>query len=235
MKRPLRLFLMLAVVVAAAVVWLTHNLDITVENAIVQHGSAMTKARVSVDAVKIEPANGKGSLDKFEIGNPEGFRTAYALKAEKIDIHVDIASVTKDVILIHLVAINGPDIIYEKGQSMTNFDGIAKNISAYVGSTRSRGDGGEKKLIVEELTIYNARAQASAPFLDGKTISIPLPDIILRNLGTAKGGITPGELGQEVAEALKAKLRGVANFDRIRQSTGETLDRADKTLKGQFK
>lgn len=79
------------------------------------------------------------------------------------------------------------------------------------------------------------QAQASAAFMNGKTVSVPLPDITMKNIGRAKGGITPGELGREVAGALKAKLSGAVSFDRLMKSGGAALDKAGSAIKGLFK
>ena len=81
----------------------------------------------------------------------------------------------------------------------------------------------------------DAKAQASAAFMNGKTVAVPLPDIALHNLGKAKGGITPGELGQEITSALKAKLATAVSFDRLLKSGGEALDKAGAKIKGLFK
>jgi hypothetical protein len=233
MKKLVAVLLVLAAIIGAAVFWLSGNIDGLIKTAVGDYGSAMTQAKVSVDAVKIAPADGKGTISNLSIGNPAGFKTAYAIKVGQIDVDIDIASVAKDVILIRRIAINAPDVIYEKGDAMTNFDAIQKNIASYLGPTDSKKEG--KKLIVEELTIRDAKAQASAAFMNGKTVSVPLPDITLKNLGKAKGGITPGELGQEVAGALKAKLTGAVSFDRLMKSTGEALDKAGAAVKGLFK
>jgi hypothetical protein len=233
MKKLVAVLLVLAAIIGAAVFWLSGNIDGLIKTAVGDYGSAMTQAKVSVDAVKIAPADGKGTISNLSIGNPAGFKTAYAIKVGQIDVDIDIASVAKDVILIRRIAINAPDVIYEKGDAMTNFDAIQKNIASYLGPTDSKKEG--KKLIVEELTIRDAKAQASAAFMNGKTVSVPLPDITLKNLGKAKGGITPGELGQEVAGALKAKLTGAVSFDRLIKSTGEALDKAGAAVKGLFK
>jgi hypothetical protein len=155
------------------------------------------------------------------------------MKVGRIELEVDVASVPKDVIVIRRIAIQAPDVIYEKGEAMTNFDAIQKNIASYLGPSDSRKEG--KKLIVEELTIRDAKAQASAAFLAGKTVSVPLPDITLKNLGKAKGGISPGELGQEVAGAMKARLTGAVSFDRLLKSSGEALESAGAKVKGLFK
>jgi hypothetical protein len=233
MKKLAIALLVLAAIAGAGVFWLSGNLDGLIKNAISSYGSAMTQATVSVGAVKITPADGKGTISDLLIGNPPGFKTTHALKVGRIDIEIDIASVPKDVIVIRRIAIHAPDVIYEKGDAMTNFDAIQKNIASYLGPSDSKKDG--KKLIVEELTIRDAKAQASAAFLAGKTVSVPLPDITLKNLGKAKGGMTPGELGQEVTGALKAKLTGAVSFDRLMKSTGEVLESAGSKVKDLFK
>jgi hypothetical protein len=233
MKIIAAVLVILATIVGAAVFWLSGNMDTLVKTAIGDYGSAMTQARVSVDAVKIAPADGKGTISNLVIGNPAGFKTAHAIKVGQIDVDIDIASVARDVIVIRRIAINAPDVIYEKGDTMTNFDAIQKNIASYLGPADGKKEG--KKLIVEEFTIRDAKAQASAAFMNGKTVNVPLPDITLKNLGKAKGGISPGELGQEIAGALKAKLTGAVSFDRLMKSTGEALEKAGTAIKGLFK
>lgn len=233
MKKLSAAVLVLAAVAGAGLFWLSGSLDGLIKSAVASYGNAMTKAEVNVGAVKIAPADGKGTISDLLIGNPPGFKTAHAMKVGRIDLEVDLTSIPKDVIVVRRIAIQSPDVIYEKGDAMTNFDAIQKNIASYLGPSDSKKDG--KKLIVEELTIRDARAQASAAFLNGKTISIPLPDITLKNLGKAKGGISPGELGQEVAGALKAKLTGAVSFDRLMKSTGEVLESAGGKLKGLLK
>lgn len=233
MKKIAVILLALGAVVAGGLYWLSGNIDGLIKDAIATYGSAMTQASVRVEAVRIVPADGKGTISNLVIGNPAGFKTPHAVKVGRIDVDIDIASVTRDVVLIRRIAIDSPDVIYEKGDAMTNFDAIQTNIADYLGPANSKQKG--KKLIVEELTIRNPRAQASAAFMNGKTVAVPLPDITLRNLGKAKGGITPGELGQEVAGALKAKLTGAVSFDRLMKSTGAALDKAGAAVKGLFK
>lgn len=233
MKKLAAALLALVAVIAAAVFWLSGNIDGLVKDAMASYGSAMTQAKVSVGAVNIAAADGRGAISDLVIGNPAGFKTSHALKVDQIEVEIDIASLAKDVITIRRIAIKAPDVIYEKGESMTNFDAIQKNIASYLGPADSKKDG--KKLIVEELTIRGAKAEASAAFMSGKSLSVPLPDITLKNLGKAKGGITPGELGQEVAAALKARLGSAVNFDRLAKSAGAALDKAGSAVKGLFK
>lgn len=233
MKKLAAALSVLAAILGAAVFWLSGNIDGLIRDAIASYGSAMTQARVSVAAVRIAATDGKGTISNLVLANPAGFKANHAIKVGRIDIDVDIASVTKDVVVIRRIAVVAPDVIYEKGDAMTNFDAIQKNIASYLGPSESKREG--RKLIVEELSIRDATAQASAAFMNGKTVSVPLPDITLKNIGKAKGGITPGELGHEVAGALKSRLTGAVNFDRLMKSTGQALDKAGATIRGLFK
>ncbi|MBI5898906.1 MAG: hypothetical protein HZB40_06750 [Rhodocyclales bacterium] len=230
MRKYLYPLLIFALLGTGTLYWLADNLDELVAAAITQQGSAMTQARVGVEHVEIHPKSGKGVISGVFVGNPKGFKTPHALRVERIELELDLATVASDITVVRLLFIDQPDVIYEKGEVTTNFDALQKNIAAYLGPQKQARGG--TRLIVEELTICNARAQASAGFMGGKTISIPLPDISLKNVGKAKGGVTPGELGQEITNALKARLSVSANFDRLKKSTGEALDKAGSAIKG---
>jgi uncharacterized protein involved in outer membrane biogenesis len=234
MKKLGLIVVALALLVAGGLFWLRGNLDGLVKDAIATQGSAMTQARVSVGAVEIRSSDGVGIIRDLSIGNPAGFKTPHALKVSEIEVGIDIGSLAREVIVIRKIAIKAPDVIYEKGDSMTNFEALQKNIATYLGPTDKRSEGVGKKLIVEELTVRDAKAQASAAFMQGKTVSVPLPDIALRNVGKAKGGIPPGELGQEIAQALKQKLSSAVSFDALAKSAGQALDKAGSAIKGLF-
>jgi hypothetical protein len=234
MKKPLALFALAALAAVVVIIfWMRGNLDGLVRTAIVSYGSAMTQTTVAVDAVNITPTNGRGVISGLIVGNPAGFKTPHLMKVGKIEIEIDIASMTKDVVIIRRIAVVAPDIIYEKGDALTNIDALQKNIGTYLGPSNTTKPGA--KLIVDELTIRNARAQASAAFMNGKTIEVALPDITMKDIGRAKGGITAGELGQEITNAIKARLTGAVSFDRLMKSTGEALGKAGAAVKDLFK
>lgn len=233
MKKAGIALLILFVAIAGAFYWLRGNMDGLVKDAIEKYGSEMTKAEVKVAAVEIRPADGRGVIRGLSIGNPAGFKTPHALKVAEIEVGIDLASIAGNVVTIRKIGIAAPDITYEKGESLTNFDALQKNIAAYVGPAEKK-DGGGKKLIVEELLIHDAKAQASAAFLEGKAVKLGLPNIAMRDIGKAKGGVTPGELGQEIARALKQKLAAAVSFDSLMKSTGKGMGKAGGAIKGLF-
>ncbi len=232
-KSLLALAALLVLLIAGGAFWLHGNLDGLVQSAISKYGTAMTGATVKVSAVKLKAADGHGTLRGLLVGNPAGFKTPYAVKADTIELEVDVASLTKDVVLVKKIAVMAPEVIYEKGDALTNVDAIQKNIAQYLGPSTNTEPG--KKLIVQEFVVRGAKAQVSASFLNGQTVTVALPDITLRDLGKAKGGITPGELGLEVANAVEKRLLSSVNMGALAKSVGSALDKAGNAIKDIFK
>lgn len=233
MKKIVLPLALLLAALAGIAFWLHENADGLIRTAIVKYGSAMTRAAVAVEAVEIAAADGRGQVRGLSIANPAGFKTDHAFKVARIDVAVDLSTLASDVVVIRRIEIVAPDVVYEKGDAMTNFDALQKNIADYLGKTEKTQGG--KKLIVGEIVLRDARAQASAGFMNGKTVAVPLPDIVLRDVGKAAGGVTPGELGQEIVKALRAKLSAAVSFDSLSQSLGQGLDKAGSAIKGLFK
>lgn len=232
-KSLLAVAALLLLLIVGGAIWLHGNLDSLVQSAISKYGTAMTGATVKVSAVKLKAANGHGTLKGLLVGNPAGFKTPYAVRADTIELEVDVASLTKDVVLVKKIAVIAPEVIYEKGDALTNVDAIQKNIAQYLGPSTNSGPG--KKLIVQEFVVRGAKAQVSASFLNGQTVTVALPDIALRDLGKAKGGLTPGELGLEVANAVEKRLLSSVNMGALAKSVGSALDKAGNAIKDIFK
>lgn len=231
-KKGLFAFAVAVLLFAGLLFFFRGSLDGLVKGTIEHYGSAMTGASLKIGKVEIRTTDGQTVISDLQIGNPPGFKTSYALKVAKVDVVVDMSTLTRDVIVIRKIAITAPNVIYEKGEVMTNFDAIQKNIATYLGPSKNgEKEAGGKKLIVEQLLIRDAKAEASAPILAGKTVAIPLPNITLNDIGKAKGGVTPGELGQTITNAIKQKLTAGFTFD----SLSETAGKVGSAIKGLFK
>jgi len=223
-------FAVLLLALAGGAWWLYGNLDHIVARGITRYGSQMTAAKVTVEGVQLRGADGIGVVRGLVVGNPSGFRTDHALKVGVIEVQVDVRTLTDPVVVIKRIVIDSPDVIYEKGETLTNFDAIQQNIARSLadGSSSPSGDASasaspQRRLIVEELVVRNAHAQATAPLLMGKTVSATLPDIHLRQLGRAEGGLTPAQLGQIVARAISQRLVASLGFDRVLKSLGDRV------------
>lgn len=231
------LVLLVLLALAGGVWWFSGNFERLLRGAIATHGSAMAGAPVSVQRIEIDPGSGQGALHGLLIGNPSGFQTPHALRVERVAIDIDLSTVTQEVVHIRRIEVIAPDVIYEKGESLTNFEALQRHINTALGprSTPAAGEK-EKRFTVGEFTVQGAQAQASAAFMQGRTVSVKLPDIVLRDIGKAQGGVTAAQLGQTLAQAMQQKLAASVRFDRLAadvgKQMGQALDKAGQALKG---
>lgn len=221
MKKISIVLFALLLMVIGGLFWLRHHLDDLVRDAIAKYGSAMTQAKVTLDGVNIRASDGETVIHHLNIGNPKGFKADHAFKVDAFAVAVEPKTLTGNVITIKKILIVAPDVVLEQGASMTNFDAIQNNIQAYLDKQlrdkNADSDHASKpgrKLIVEELTIREARARAATPFIPEKMLTITLPDITVRNLGQAEGGLSPGELGQRIVGILKKELGSAISLDK---------------------
>lgn len=210
--------LVLVVVMGGGAWWLYTSLDRVVATGIRTYGPDITGVSVKLAGVKIQPADGAAALRGLEIGNPKGFKTERALSVGQVSMKLDVASLTKDVVLVHEISIEQPSVTYEYAAGRSNLDAIQRHVEAYIAEqTGSAGQpkstSPEKKIIIEKLTIKGARAHVSADTLQGKTLTVPLSDMRMVDIGKKTNGVTPAEAAKQVVGALTQNAtRAVAPF-----------------------
>lgn len=219
------------VVAVAAGVFLYSSIDSLVKAAIEDYVPDITQTTVKVGGVKLAPTDGVGKLSGLVLGNPKGFKTPHALSAGVIELAIDPASVTRDVVLVRKVAVIAAEINYETSDAGSNFDVIQRNVDGFVKRTLGAPDKDKpkspgKKLIIEHLSIHDAKVSYAPALLQGKSITVPLPNIDLRNLGKARGGATPAQLTSEVMGAIKAQ---------VVHAVTQPIKGVSDTIKGLFK
>ena len=202
MKKKIGIGIAVLVLGAIAVFMLSNPLGGLIKLAIESLGPDMLQAKISVSNVKISTADGQGVLKKFNLGNPKGFKTDHAFKADRIEIVIEPTSIAQDIIVISKVLIVAPNIIYESSSSGTNFDILQRNVDTYLGaSTSNKGkkDTG-KKVIIKSFEIRDAEVNYNG------TIDLPLPNIELRDIGKKSGGASFAQVSKRVFSELNSKL-----------------------------
>lgn len=211
----------LIVAVVVIVVFVLSSLDSLIKEAVETYGSEITQADVRLDNVKIEATSGKGALSGLKVGNPKGFETESAFRLGEISVSLDVGSVTEDVIVINEIVIAGPEVTYEMASGGTNIDALQRNVDSYMESKglKSKGgkaepaakDEGGPKLVISNLYIKGGKANVSATILKGKTMTVPLPDIHLKDIGKDKGGASPGEVVEQVLASVTKGVKGAVS------------------------
>jgi hypothetical protein len=242
MKRMLAgVLVVVALAVSIGGWWLYQSLDSLVATAIRSYGPRITGVPVKLAQVKIYPADGAATFEGIELANPAGFKTASALALGQISVKLDVASITKDVVRIQEVTLLQPEVTYEYASGGSNLDVIERNVKQFAAEqggsktgAASDGDKGkEKKLIIDNLYIKGARANVSASFADGKSITVPLRDIHLKDIGKKSGGASPAEVTQQVIAAVSKEAAQAGTS--VKNVVGGAVEDAVSTVKGLFK
>ena len=213
----------LVVILVVGVIFLYSSLGAIITKAVNHEGPEIIQAKVHLDDTVIDATSGKGSLHGLLIGNPEGFETESAFKMDKIEVTLDTTSITSDVIVINEIDILAPEVTYELGGGGSNVAAIQKNVNAYVkkhvGASDSKEKGeakeeGGPKMVIDHVYVKGGKVNISASLLGGKSMTVPLPDIHLKDIGKKENGATPGEVVQSIIGALnKAIFKAVAPLD----------------------
>jgi hypothetical protein len=222
--------------------WLYSSLDSLVASAIRQHGPEITGVSVKLASVSIKPADGSAALRGLVLGNPPGFKTERALSLGEISMTLDIGSLTKDVVLIKEISIIKPEVIYEHASGGSNLDVIQRNVEKYVaakagGKSVAKDKGPGKKFIIEHVYLKDAKAEVSAEILKGKTVSVPVPNLHLTDIGKKTHGATAGEAVKQIFGAITTSVTKAASsvfsgvVDGVKKGGGAVGD----TIKGLFK
>ena len=120
--------------------WFSHSLDSLVASAIRTFGPEITGVSIRLDRVKIDAMDGRATLHGLVVGNPSGFTADHALSLGEISMTLDLASLTRNVIVIKRISIAKPEVSYELGPGGSNLDAIQRNVDRYVAQHLGRSE-----------------------------------------------------------------------------------------------
>jgi hypothetical protein len=196
-------------------------LDGIVKEGVETVGPQIVEVPITLNEVHIGLITGSAQVKGLVIGNPQGYKTPYAISVGLAEVGVNPASILSDKIVIREVHVKSPEITFEGnplgknnlGDIMESVNAMAKNGGpAATNTTAKAGAKPAQKLEVDEFLITGAKVHVSVTGMSGKEMTLPLPDIHLTNLGTRSGGITPTDLTRVVMSAItSATVKAVAH------------------------
>lgn len=235
----------IVIAVVAVFIYVYSNLDSIVKDAVEKYGPRYTGVTVKLAKVELSPESGEGKLSGLIVGNPPGYKTDSAFKLGRIEMKVDLASLTSDTIVIKSIVIDGPDVTYEFGEGGSNIDVIKNNVQKAAGGSGSgapaaaeskEDEGGGKKMVIDSLVISNGHVSISHPLLEGKKIGAGLPTIRLKDIGKGKkDGASPAEVVAKVMDALDKQISTAVsgtNVQDMLKGLGKGAEGAIKGLQG---
>lgn len=195
-------------------------------------GPDMTLTPVELESVDLALLAGTSSIRGLVVGNPDGFSSEYSIRLGALDVKMQPGSLLSDKIVIESLEIDAAQIIYEVKIGGTNIARMLKNVESYVGSpaaTDAAESGEGKKYEVRLLRLTNARVSLAVAGLAGEPITVILPPIELKDMGSGPNGVTLGEVARAALAAINVET--IAAAAQSGKSVGSQLQRATGTIK----
>lgn len=210
MKKILvRIVIAVVVLVILLVIAVSLFLDSAVKKGVETVGPMLTKVDVKVDSVGLSLISGSGKINGLVVGNPEGYKTPSAIKVGTASMALQPGSLLSDKVVIKSINVQAPEITFETDLKGNNLNKIMANLEAATGgSSKPAADSKEekaasKKLQVNDFLISGGKINVSLTTLGGKSLTVPLPEIHLTDLGTGPDGITAAELTKRVLQEIE--------------------------------
>jgi hypothetical protein len=202
----------IVVLLAGLYVGLEFFLGSAVKAGVNAFGPKITQTKVELASATISPLSGSGTLKGLTVGNPAGWNAERAFYLGHVHIKVKPFSIFGDHIVIDEISIDQPEFTYETKVIASNIGDLLKNIEAVTGSADKSATATTKtgKPIKFEVKKFSLSGGTVAVGVGPAAIKLPLPPLVLTDLGTREGGITPDQLTMAIMRRLTPSIVGAA-------------------------
>jgi hypothetical protein len=198
----------LAAVLVAGYLGASYFVGSLVKAGVNRFAPAITQTPVTLEEASLSPLSGGGSLRGLFVGNPQGWPGDRALYIGKIHVKVVPSSIFSDCIVLSDVSIDKPDFVYQTKVVSSNIGDLLKNIQGSSHNQRAAGQPVDKqgkplRFIVRHFTLTNGRVTLG---LGATAIVLPMPTVILNDVGTSEGGISSADLTLTVMRSVTVSI-----------------------------
>ena len=209
MKKGIIAAVLLLVVVGIAGVglYVSRNIDGLVKDMVETIGTDVTGTQVAVTDVTISLTDGAGAVSGLTVANPSGFSQNSLFALNSIMIDIDPASLTEDVYVIESISIDGARVLAEQIGTTSNIQALLDGMNSGTADSDSQADSAESDVLlaVNGISFTDGNVKLKSDVFGER--DLVLPDFILRDLGSSTDGMTPSELGAEIAGQLTVRVK----------------------------
>jgi hypothetical protein len=228
----LGIVLVVVLLVAGLIFFLSANLDSIVARLIEAEGSEATQTDVRVGAVELDVRGGTGRIANLSVANPEGFSLESAISFGEFSIRMDPMAVTEDPIVIREISVDGAEILLEQTTGGNNLRTIQEALGRQATAEQPGAEGAQ--VIIERFALGESRVQVRVPQLNERR-EVTIPQVVVSDIGRASNGATASEVARQILEPVirRALESGAAAGleDTVRDKVDETKDRITEGLR----
>jgi len=181
--------------------FLSYRVDKIVKNLIIDQGNQALGQQVSVGKIDTSILGSSIKINNIEIKNLDGFKNKNIIQIKNINANFVLTSLFKDTIIIKDINIDGATLYYEVlinnkevKDNVSSFKPALKNPAGFSAKeievskeseSKNQSKKKNKDFLINQLTINNAKINASSEFLDINK-DITLNKMSFNNVGTAE-------------------------------------------------
>jgi len=206
------LILVISAIIGIVAYSMFSQLDSLVAKLIEKYGTAATGTAVKVSGVHISTSSGQGSISGIIVKNPSDYSTPNAFEMDAISMTIDTSSIFgTGPVIIREIKIDRPQVTFEVANNGTNnLQALSNNAKNYSAANKpadthekDKPKSPERKIIINDLYITGGQVGVSnATLLKGKTLSVPLSQIHLTDIGKNGNGTTAAQATKQVLSAI---------------------------------
>src|SRR6266550_2996112 len=132
-KLIVRGLIVLLILLALAVGVSFYFLGSIVKKGVETVGPQITRTEIKLDTATLSLLSGSGKLKGLFVGNPEGFKTASAIKVGAVSVGIAPGSVFSDKVHVKEVNVQAPEITFEGGLKGNNLSKLLDNVQSAAG------------------------------------------------------------------------------------------------------
>ena len=181
--------------------FLSYRVDKIVKNLIIDQGNQALGQQVSIGKIDTSILGSSIKISNIEIKNLDGFKNKNIIQIKNINANFVLTSLFKDTIVIKDINVDGATLFYEVlinnkevKDNVSSFKPALKNPSGASAKeieaskeleSKNQSKKKNKEFLINQLTINNAKINASSEFLDINK-DITLNKMSFNNVGTAE-------------------------------------------------
>ncbi|HOK94676.1 MAG TPA: AsmA family protein [Anaerohalosphaeraceae bacterium] len=230
-------FILFVLIVAAGIlikIYGNEALRIGIEKA--SQSALQVKTRLA--GLQLSLLRGTLDLHNLEIDNPEGFEHPTFLKLGHGHTALNIRSLLDETIVIDRIQLENIEIVLEQKGLTSNLKEILNNLPKSEGQEPKAEEKKSKNIQITQLIIKDVKVKANLVPVEGlaraSTVSIPLKEIRMENIGTAEK-IDAVQLTamiiRAIAEGIVEQGKGILPLDMINSFTEELSKQGEALLR----
>lgn len=194
-------------VLAVVLAWV--YVDSLAQSGVERGASYALDVPTTLDSADVGVLTGSVELSGLKVDNPEGFEADHFLKLNNADMNVSLSSLMEATVEVPSLVIQGIDLRLERTLEGANYRVIMDNLSRFEGGEKKEADPSAKKFVIRTIEVRDIRVQVDAVPIGGAigdltTASVTVPEVVLRDVGTAGEPMSIAEITTVLLKAILA-------------------------------